>query len=248
MLRTNQGYGAGDIALKIVQLRRLYLIVLFRARPLLERLPLPHWLKWRFSRKRFQPFNYTLNDRYPWLFTYARDHLPPDSRLLSFGCSTGEEIVSLKRYLPTATVRGIDVDPRNIKKAHLHTSSLHQVEIVHAKDTSAEPANSYDAVFCLAVLCNGYLTANKCRVSEPFCQFSEFELAIADFTRCLKPGGLLFLLTTNFRFCDTASAKEFDTVFAAQESNLAPDLIYDANNKLIEGERYIDAVFRKRVT
>ncbi len=51
--------------------------------------------------------NYTKMDRYPEIFGQVREYFAgrgladsPDLRLLSFGCSTGEEAFSLRRYFP----------------------------------------------------------------------------------------------------------------------------------------------------
>ena len=65
---------------------------------------------------RFQSYAYTLPDRYPWLFDFAAERLGRIAapRLLSFGCSRGDEVFSLARRLPQATIKGIDIDPRNI--------------------------------------------------------------------------------------------------------------------------------------
>src|ERR1700689_3241127 len=63
----------------------------------------------------FQPFANTGADRYPAIFRFARDSLGDGAalRLLSFGCATGEEVFSLRRYFPQSHVKGIDINPRN---------------------------------------------------------------------------------------------------------------------------------------
>ena len=57
---------------------------------------------------RFQPYPHTLPDRYPWLFDFAAAALDdlPAPRLLSFGCSRGEEVLSLRRRFPDAAIKG----------------------------------------------------------------------------------------------------------------------------------------------
>ena len=49
----------------------------------------------------FQPYYYTRPDRYPWLFGFAAARIGArrDVRILSFGCSRGDEVFSLRRYL-----------------------------------------------------------------------------------------------------------------------------------------------------
>src|SRR5882724_9636400 len=67
---------------------------------------------------RFQPYNHTLLNRYPWLFQFARESLgdTADLRVLSFGCSLGEEVFALRKYFPAAAIKGIDIDRRNIDR------------------------------------------------------------------------------------------------------------------------------------
>src|SRR5262245_10806245 len=78
----------------------------------------------------FQTYSYTLPDRYPWLFAFARDQFgrARASQILSFGCST-EEVFALHRYFPDAVIKGIDIDARTIagcvKRADKESSTLH---------------------------------------------------------------------------------------------------------------------------
>ena len=199
---------------------------------------------------RFQPYPHTLPDRYPWLFDFARSALQdvPAPRLLSFGCSRGDEVFSLRRRFPQASIKGVDIDPANIDACLATASPLNddRLSFEVAPNTHAEPSDGYDAIFCLAVLCHGDLTVTRARRSNPLLRFEDFEKTIADFTRCLKPGGFLFLHTTNFRFCDTDVAGGFETVLEARSKQMAPDVLFDREGRLMPGERYFPVGFRKR--
>jgi SAM-dependent methyltransferase len=197
---------------------------------------------------RFQPYPYTQPDRYPWLFEFARAALRdvPAPRLLSFGCSRGDELVSLRRAFPRAQIRGLDIAPAAIAACRTRLRSDKHVSVAMAANTSGEPDGIYDAVFCLAVLCHGDLTAACAKKSDRLFPFARFEGAVADLARCVRPGGFLFIHTANFRFGDTATAGEFDTVLEATEQQLAADLLYDRDDRLIAGERYYPVGFRKR--
>jgi SAM-dependent methyltransferase len=197
-------------------------------------------------RGRFQPYSHTLPDRYPWLFEFAARALPPvDLNILSFGCSRGDEVFTLRRYFPLAALRGIDVDPRNIAACTARTAGIARMSFCTAATTHGEPSNSFDAIFCLAVLCLGDLTTSNAERCDPYLHFADFDGVISDFARCLKPGGLLFLHTSNFRFSDTTVADDFDVVLEATPKQLAPDFVYDRSNRLLPGARYMPVGFRK---
>lgn len=55
----------------------------------------------------FQPYARTAFDRHPRIFSCVRDRVPDSdtTRILSFGCSTGEEVFSLRRYFPQAKIQ-----------------------------------------------------------------------------------------------------------------------------------------------
>lgn len=197
---------------------------------------------------RFQPYGYTLPDRYPWLFDFARSSLRdiPEPRLLSFGCSTGDELVSLRRVFPNAIIRGLDICPPAIRECRRRLASDERVTVAVACDPCGEPPDAYDAVFCLAVLCHGDLTVSRARRSARLFPFLRFERAVTDLARCVRPGGLLFIHSTNFRFADTAAASKFEIVLEASEENMPADLLYDRHNRLLAGERYYPVGFRKR--
>ncbi|HTC51078.1 MAG TPA: class I SAM-dependent methyltransferase [Steroidobacteraceae bacterium] len=199
----------------------------------------------------FQPYTYTRTDRYPWLFGFAAEHIGPreNLRILSFGCSRGEEVFSLRRYFPAANIKGIDINARNIARCQARARAIGFANGTFelAATTAGEASGSYDAIFCLAVLLNGDLTTSKAQRSDPLLRFETFDRLIGDFARCLKPGGLLVLHTTNFRFCDTAVAAHFNVVCEADPKHLAPDVLFDRNNQLMSGERerYRAVAFQK---
>lgn len=200
----------------------------------------------------YQTYSYTRADRYPWLFEFAASRLGSRGplKILSFGCSRGDEVFSLRRYFPTAALKGIDVNPRNIARclARVRAERPTNITFAAAASTAGEPTSSYDAIFCLAVLVSGDLTTSGAQRSDPIFHFERFDRQVADFARCLKPGGLLVLHTTNFRFCDTAVARDFDVVLEADPANLAPDALFDRDNRLMPGERqrYRAVAFQKR--
>jgi SAM-dependent methyltransferase len=155
---------------------------------------------------------------------------------------------SLRRYFSAAVIKGIDIDPKNIAccMERVRVEGSHGLSFECASSTANEPGASYDAIFCLAVLCLGDLTVRHAQRSDPLLYFDDFARTVADLARCLKPGGLLLLLTTNFRFGDTGTATDFDVVLEAELPQLAPDVLFDRSNRLLPGVRYLPVAFRKR--
>lgn len=95
----------------------------------------------------------TWPDRYPALFAAARALLAarPEARILSFGCSSGEEVLTLRRYFPRATIVGAEVNRRLLRSCRRlpADANLHFVPSAEAAIAAYGP---YDAIFCMAVL------------------------------------------------------------------------------------------------
>jgi len=199
---------------------------------------------------RLQPYRYTLPNRYPWMFEFACSRLRDVStpRLLSFGCSTGDELVSLRSAFPEAIIRGLDIAPAAIAACRTRLASDDRISVAVACDARGEEKDSFGAVFCLAVLCHGDLTATGATRSDRLFPFSRFEEAVADLARCVRPGGHLFIQSANFRFSETATASKFDVVLLASKEQAAVDLLYDCNNCLVVGEPYYPVGFCKRAS
>jgi SAM-dependent methyltransferase len=201
-------------------------------------------------RQAFQPFNETKADRYPRIFGFVQRALGADSpvHILSFGCSTGEEVFSLRRYFPHALIKGIDVNPGNIaicRKRRARTGDG-RLSFEVAASTAAEAAASYDAIFCMAVLRHGDLGAPGVTRCDHLLRFADFAAAIEDFSRCLKPGGLLVVRHSNFRLCDAPAAADFETVLSLPYPKQVRPSIFGPDHRIIEGASYPDAVFRKK--
>jgi chemotaxis methyl-accepting protein methylase len=58
----------------------------------------------------------TAMDRYPRIFSACRDFFGDrqDLKILSFGCSTGEEVLTLRRYFPSAFITGAEINRRSL--------------------------------------------------------------------------------------------------------------------------------------
>lgn len=180
------------------------------------------WLQLTSSVPLFQDHGTTSMDRYPQLFAFVRRALSGSAtpRLLSFGCATGEEVASLRRYFPEASITGVDIHPGHIATclAGVQARPDPKTKFRLAGNTAGEASASYDAIFCLAVMRRGDLARHPVERCDHLIRFADFEAQVEDFARCLRPGGLLVLRHANFRLCDTRAAHRFETILSLPTS------------------------------
>ena len=193
----------------------------------------------------------TSANRYPRIFAFLRDRLEavPAPRLLSFGCATGEEVFTLREYLPHAHVKGIDINPANIalcRKRHRDHGASPMVAFEVGASARDEAPGSYDAVLAMAVFQRPQLKTDPGIEScAGIIRFEDFERTVTELAGCVKPGGYLALAHSAFRFADTAAAAGFTL-----ELERAPGRVFfprfDRDNRRIREEAPEQVVFRRR--
>lgn len=208
------------------------------------------WLRLRRPSGVFQWVNKTRANRYPRIFRFVQQQLGADSaaRILSFGCSTGEEVFTLRRYFPRATIKGLDINAANIAicRKRLRATSDAHISFETKGSTADEPDAAYDAIFCMAVLRHGGLKRPEVTRCDHLIRFEDFAAAVADFHRCLKPGGLLVLRFSNFRLADTPAVAGFETLLRVKTLPPAELPLFGPDNRRLPGVSDPDTVFRKR--
>ena len=208
-------------------------------------------LRWRRPRNLFQLSNMTWTDRYPAVFRMAREKLgnAADVRLLSFGCATGEEVFTLRKYFPNAWIKGIDINPHNIAacQRRLAKNSDPKITFELADTVMSEPDGTYDAVFCMAVFRRGELADPLYSQCDRLIRFADFCGMVDEIARRLKPGGLLNIIHANFRFRDTPTADKFELVFrmnpAPGGKHFTP--IFDRENRRTGDVNSDEVMFQK---
>lgn len=189
----------------------------------------------------FQPFGTTKPERYPNVFDALQTALGTESRsrILSFGCSTGEEVETLARRFPNAQVKGLDISPERIAVSRARASSSRTVFEV-ADSAAGEPDACYDAVLAMAVFRDPRFEHwSRARRRRGFAKFEE---TVGDLARTVKPGGYIALRHSNFRFTDVAAAADFEVVFCMRRRTPK----FDRAGRRIPDEGGEDTIFRKR--
>jgi cyclopropane fatty-acyl-phospholipid synthase-like methyltransferase len=182
----------------------------------------------------FQPFATTSNDRYPALFDALAERLAhlPAPRILSFGCSTGEEVRALRARMPHARIIGIDLNPRSIEIAR--TNDRHPLS--EYRIAGAPRADDrFDSVLALAVFRHGTLEAGRPDNCAAILPFARFAAGIAMLDAVLEPGGWLAVWNAHFRFADTRTAAKYARDPLAMTGQPPLDLLYGPDNRRLDG-------------
>lgn len=193
----------------------------------------------------FQITGYTTPGRYPVLFSGLVRALEGRTapRVLSFGCSSGEEIESLRALMPEATFVGIDINPHSIALARRRLAHS-GVQLIHAGRIEPIPEAPFDAIVCMAVLQRTELNHQRPPVCTPLLSFAKFEAMITEFDRELRIDGLLLLQHSNFRFTDTVASTRY--IPAVELPALRPETAkYGRDNRLIAQAPTEAVLYRK---
>lgn len=140
-------------------------------------------------------------NRYPEIFERAAA-LVPSGNVLSFGCSTGEEVRSLKALNNAWEVHGVET---NLKS--LMTARQSDPEGIYVSCVEELPLNAYDLVFCMSVLCRFPPVEDQ----GPYFLFSDFEKAVSAIDSVVSlNGGLLILWNAQYDFRQTSTALNYE--------------------------------------
>jgi hypothetical protein len=203
------------------------------------------YLRLRRPHNLFQPHNDTSLDRYPELFRFLQEQLRdgPDVRLLSFGCSVGDEVFTLRQYFPSASITGIDISAGNVRacRRRQRRSRDDRMSFRQAGSTTTEASASYDVVLCMAVLRHGDLGAQQAPSCGHRLSFFAFEPTAADLARCVKVGGYLVIEHSNFRFGDIKVSGAFEVVLRRPRGTP----LYGPDNTRIDNVETLDVIFRR---
>jgi hypothetical protein len=196
-----------------------------------------------------QPFNDTFDDRYPDIFRFVGKSLEGADApvILSFGCSKGNEVFSVRRYVPAAEVIGLDISAGNIRDClkRLEEYPDPKVTFRRGSDVTWLGDESLDAILCLAVLRHGDLSRPGTESCSHRLPFGTFDRTVLDFDRRLRLGGLLAIEHSNFRFCDATVAYRYQCVLRLDRAPDPRTPLFDTSDRLIKSTSYPDVVFRK---
>jgi len=152
----------------------------------------------------------TADNRYPELLDFVGREMPSARRILSFGCSTGEELVGLRQRFPAAYIVGAEINFRSRRIATRRVANDPLAKVVKPGEIDGD----FDVILALAVLQREPQKIAEMEVQDltPFYPFSRFDSAVDGLVRRLRPGGLLCVANAHYRIEDSRAAAQLEPV------------------------------------
>jgi hypothetical protein len=126
-------------------------------------------------------------------------------KILSFGCSTGEEIVTIRSIFPEADLYGCEIEPVALGEAMATTG--HLATIFKSDRAAIRDHGPFDLINCASVLCLDPPTDMQ-KLFPP----EDFDELLSVLDSALVPGGIIALTNASYRFYDSPLAPFYDPV------------------------------------
>lgn len=199
-----------------------------------------------FKKHYHQFSNFTKIDRYPDLFQMAKQYFDniEHPKILSFGCSTGEEVFTLSNYIPHATIVGVDINAWCLKEANRRFASENR-KFFHSLSPEFTSLRDFDAIFCLAVFQHPENRHNKNRTESAY-SFEHFENQLKQLDDKLKSKGLLFIDHCDFNFLETKLMPNYQVATFDENQKIRQRPIFNRKNQKLSNHQNLFRVYQKR--
>lgn len=175
-------------------------------------------------------------NRYPEIFKYCREIFPFPDRILSFGCSSGEEVETLAMFFGISEIYGVEINDEMVETCRLKFKHIDRIKISKIVESI-----SYDFIFCMSVFCRwpDTMDIESC---EGIYEFDAFDSKLSDLDRRLNIGGYFVIYNSNFIFEQSSISDKYTSIGDWKESGFVHKF---GKDNLKSKEVYTGCVFRK---
>lgn len=203
----------------------------------------------KFRKGQHQMIHNTEYDRYPKIFTICEEYsagLNPSKELkiLSFGCSTGEECMSIRKYFPSAKIFGVDIDKSTLDSCNKRNKDPN-ISFMYSNFQNIKKEGPFDMIFCMSVLCRWPDTKYLRNITNIY-NFLEFQNTIEEIDKVLVKNGLLVVYNSNFIFSDTSIYSKYQVLYDPQIVESGFVYKFDKNNNRVKESQYKECIFIKK--
>jgi hypothetical protein len=189
----------------------------------------------------------TCMNRYPTIFSACHDYFDgkQDLKILSYGCSTGEEVLTLRQYFPNAQIIGAEINKHSLaicRKLPVDEN----ITFLYSTLNEIQKHGHFDVVFCMAVLQRKphYIAAKGISSLKEIYPFEKFERQIIELDELINPQGLLVVHFTQYSLWDTTVASKYRALGNYnQDDYMLP--LFNKSSNLVEISAPQNTVFVK---
>lgn len=189
----------------------------------------------------------TFMNRYPEIFSACRNYFDDKQniKILSYGCSTGEEVLTLRHYFPDAQIIGAEINKRSLGICRSLPENK-KTTFIYSTPKELEKYGPYDAIFCMAVLQRKpHLITEKNIISlKKIYPFEKFEQQLIELDKLVNPQGLLIVHFTQYSLSDTSIASKYESLGNYNQDSYGLS-VFDRNSNLIKNPTSQNNIFIK---
>ena len=158
-------------------------------------------------------------DRYPRIFAACRDYFAgaSDLRVLSYGCATGEEVLTLRRYFPGAIIVGAEINAHCLAVAR-KLAVDDRIAFIESDSAAIRSRAPFDVIFCMAVLQRTpmQVTARGIQDLKGIYPFEKFDAKVTELDSWLKQGGLLVIHYSQYAVSRATVGPNYEPLLTAR--------------------------------
>jgi CheR methyltransferase, SAM binding domain len=193
----------------------------------------------------------TKADRHPEIFSTVKrlcEGRIGEPRILSFGCSTGEEPFTLATsYFHSGKIFALDSSVTVLDIARRARSIDDRIVYDVSTQSTLAQYGPYDVIFAMSVLCRWPALSEAEDASELF-PFTRYLEMVTTLHNNLKAGGFLVIYNANYNFVDTDLISFYEIVLAPEIKDNGYVRHFDRNCKAIPDYFATDVIYRKMST